>query len=334
VLGQDASDTAHRHYLGYLLDPHGSHGLGSTLLAALLRRAGRADLAADPAALAEARVGTDQGPFLVVTAPHVTLAVTLLLPGSPSVRQEAAPPGALRIQLTPSGRPGPSAAVRPVSLLQLSRDLAAALRTPADGSAHQARGRALARDYLNTLEDLLGMSPANEAAARFWLTHQADLTAAQQAARDLLTGLPDRTHAVLAELAPRLGDDLATAWIEYDATGDHGSHPEVAVILGRRDWLTSGRPRCGFGLGQRLDDTAADHPPFVGFYCEDDRLRDAVSTHFGRTPWARHWARRALLPLRPEPRLPLLDGLARRVAESVTMGWREDGEVMERLRAG
>lgn len=96
-----------------------------------------------------------------------------------------------------------------------------------------------------------------------------------------------------------------------------------------------GQPRCGFGLGQRRVEGGSDGEcaPFVGFYCEDDRTRDAVSAHFGREQRGRHWARWAPLPLRPEPRMPVLEGLARRVAESVTMGWREDGEVMERLRA-
>ncbi|TQF04186.1 hypothetical protein E6W39_20605 [Kitasatospora acidiphila] len=333
VLGHGGLEAAHQRYLAFLLDPHGSHGLGSTLLAALLRRARRPDLAADTAALAEAGATVRAGGPLLVSSPRFTLLVELRIraaEGRPAALGCSADP--VLVHLTPSGRPGPSAAYHPVSLLQLSRDLAAALQTPARGGTHEERGRALARDYLNVLEDLLGMSPVNDAAARFWLTHGPEMAAARQAARELLAGLPDRTHAALADLAPRLGDGLEAAWIEYQAFDG----PEVAVVLGRREWLAPGQPRCGFGLGQRRVEGGSDGEcaPFVGFYCEDDRMRDAVSAHFGREQRGRHWARWAPLPLRPEPRMPVLEGLARRVAESVTMGWREDGEVMERLRAG
>ncbi|MCC9311318.1 PD-(D/E)XK nuclease family protein [Kitasatospora sp. RB6PN24] len=351
VLGQQALEDAHERYLAFLLDPHGTHGLGSTLLAALLRRAGRADIAADTAALAQAEVrrqvvGTASRPDLVVTAPRFTLVVELKIRTTEGHRQTpnqqrdfAHHPDPVFVYLTPSGRSALSTAFRPVSLLQLSRDLTAALKAPPRAeTVHAERGRTVARDYLNALEDVLGMSPVNDAAARFWLTHNADMALARQAASDLLAGLPERTHAVLTELAPRLGEGLEVAWIEYDAVGGKDTYPEVAVVLGRREWLTPGQPRCGFGLGQRRQRVDpkdnGERAPFVGFYCEDDRMRDAVSAHFGRRQWGGHWARWAYLPLRPEPRLPVLEGLARRVAESVTMGWREDGEVMERFRAG
>ncbi|GAA1965537.1 hypothetical protein [Kitasatospora viridis] len=345
VLERGAEEEAHERYLAFLLDPWGAHGLGAGPLAALLRRAGRPDLAADAAVLAEAVVEPlpaprERRPGLVVVAPRFTLAVELRLrPGAAGQRWPAREfghlPDPVLVQLTPSGRPTLSAAVRPVSLLDLARDLSAALAAPARaGGAREGRGRAVALDYLNALEDLLGMNPVDEPAARFWLTHVQEMTAARRAARELLAGLPERSHAVLDELASRLGEGLTVEWVEYES-GD--GTPHVAVLLGRVEWLAPGGPRCGFGLGQRLgpgaDPDDPDAAPFVGFYCEDDRLREAVSAHFDRRPHGRHWARRALLPLRPEPRLPVLDGLARRVAESVAMGWREDGEVMERLRA-
>nr|WP_324606712.1 PD-(D/E)XK nuclease family protein [Kitasatospora azatica] len=348
VLDREAQEAAHERYLAFLLDPQATHGLGPAVLAALLRRAGRGDLTRSPAALDRSLVdrqiaGATSRPDIVVAGPGFTLVVELKIRAGEGKGQTgrqaddfAHCPDPVFVYLTPSGVAPADGRFRAVSLVDLAQDLAVALRAPLRwGGEHEKRGRAVTRDYLNALEELLGMSPVDEAAARFWLTNNQDMLTAQKAAKRLLVGLPDRAHAALSALAPKLGAGLAVARIEYTAVGELHEYQEVAVVLGHKEWLVPGRPRCGFGLGQRLERVDPDDPrwsPFVGFYCEDARLRDAVSAHFAREQWGRHWARWAHLPLTPPPGLPVLDGLAQRVVESVTAGWRADATVMESLR--
>ncbi|MER7707462.1 PD-(D/E)XK nuclease family protein [Kitasatospora sp. NPDC097605] len=317
ILGQRRREGSHENYLKFLLDPREVHGLDAELLGALLRLAGRPELAGDPR-LARARVhqqvrGDSSRPDLVVITPVASVVIELKVDAregeGQTVRQGddfADLANLVLVYLTPAGRPPADPRFRPVALRDLAGALARLLAERAPGPA--APGRRHADDYLSDLESTVGISTDDDAAG-FWIRHGATVLAAQQAARRLLNHLPAHSHAALGTLAAELGRDLLVTSTEYTALGGSGSYPETAVVLSRPGWMAGGAPLLGFGLGVRRDTDGHPGPdpddphlrPFYGIYCTDDVVREAIGGRFLSKGSGGHWGWWQNLPLTAQP---------------------------------
>ncbi|MGF1430932.1 hypothetical protein [Kitasatospora sp. LaBMicrA B282] len=345
VIGRSEVELDHERLIAWLLDPRAAHRLGPAVLAAVLRRCGVPE-PPDAGPLFRARVRTQvvrasSRPDIVVTLPDRTLVVELKINApegdGQTTRQaddHAGLPQPVLVFLTRRGDQPADGRFKALGLVALAEDLRQALADapqPPPGAA--ARGRAVAHDYLATLERMLGLEPVDQDAARFWLAHGAELRPARQAARQLLARLPQPTAAALRALAGELGGDLVVTSFEYVAKGTK-EHDEVAVLLSRRQWLApDGAVRFGLGLGQRVapDPDSSEQRPFWGVYVTDPAAFTALRTTWGgRKPW-HHWVWWDHLDLAPPlDDRDLLTHYAERVAEQVRRAWPQDLAALDR----
>lgn len=352
VIGRSAFEADHERLIAWLLDPLAPHNLGPAVLEATLQRIrARPDAVGASAReeLSRSRVRRQvvrakSRPDIVVEASQTTLVIELKInaeEGEGQTSQQADDyadvPGVIHVFLTLRDR-------RPSDsrfLQLLLRDFAVDLRrvldsAPEPASAVAARGRTVAADYLATLERMLGMDPVDQDAARFWLKHGKNMTAAREAARRLLAHLPERTRPALESLTADLGEDFAVFSFGDVSTGSNRiDYPERTVLLARRRWVQQdGKVRLGIGLGQSEKPDPIDtwHRPFCGIYAADPQvysgLREAWEPK--SKPWG-NWAWWQLLDLEPpDDRSDLLAHYARAVADQARRDWEENRSVLER----
>ncbi|GAA1918737.1 PD-(D/E)XK nuclease family protein [Streptantibioticus ferralitis] len=350
VIGRSGVEVDHERLIAWLLDPLAAHGLGPALLGAMLYRSGVSD-APPPEELVRARVKKQvvratSRPDIVVLMPSHTLVIELKINSEEGAGQttrqaddHANVPNAVLVFLTLHHQQPTDGRFRAMGLRSFAEDLRQALSEvlkPASYAA--ARGRATADNYLATLERMLGMDPADQEAARFWLSHRKSLPEAQQAAQRLLTHLPEYVAKILESLAGELGDDLVVSSFHYMAPSQRkigDEFEEQAVLLSRKRWLTNGKARLGIGLGQRVD-VNPDRPyqrPWWGVYAADldavGRLRDTWKLN--NKPWA-GWVWWKYLDLEPPAdRSDLLTHYARDVAQLVRVSWKQDVGVLNQV---
>lgn len=337
VIGRTGIEADHERLIAWLLDPRAAHYLGTVLLAALARRAELGDIPAREISSAQIKtqvIRAKSRPDIVVTITGGRIIVIELKIRSgegdeQTTRQAddyAAEPGAVFIFLTLHSRPPGDSRFRHVLLRDFATDLREALDSaPEPPSQSAGRGRAVARDYLATLERMLGMDPVDQDAARFWLKHRKSLPEAEHAAQKLLANLPGRTIKALESLADDLADDLTVAAFQYPVKGMTDAH-ENAVLLTRRRWiLPDGRVRLGAGLGQSVTPDP-DHSlkrPFCGIYAADGNVYTDLRSAWqpDSTEWD-SWVCWTYLDLQPpDDASDLLTHYAAAVARNVRTAW-------------
>lgn len=357
VLERSDFEADHERLVAWLLNPRCAHNLGPAVLGAMLERLRRQSAivgAATPADLSRARVRTQvvrasSRPDIVVEMPARTLVVELKIHSAEGFEQTtrqaddyANVPGVLLVFLTLHDRaPGD-----PRFVHMRLRDFAEDLRQVLEGARELAspaaiRSRAVAADYLATLERMLGMDPVDQVAARFWLRHGRSMEEAEQAARKLLRQLPDVAHRALESVAPDLGPDLVVSEIEYTARGrDRKDYPERAVLLARKRWLRpDGTIRVGIGMAQSADYPDPHdgwHSPFCGIWASDHVVRARLHERWGtEKPWE-PWARWRYLDLEPpsDQTADLLEHYANEIIAQVRLDWREAGILDEVVDSG
>lgn len=157
VVGKHRDELVHSRLIGWLLDPCGHHGLGSSVLSAVLAAAGLTP--ASPNLLCRARVRLEvpvaEGRLdIVVEAPGLYLVIENKVDASEGPGQCAYYVENVQhafkcfILLTPDGRAADDApVVRPLSYAAFARLLESAIAE----SSSSGDGRAVAVDYLRTL---------------------------------------------------------------------------------------------------------------------------------------------------------------------------------------
>ncbi|MGH3405716.1 MAG: PD-(D/E)XK nuclease family protein [Streptosporangiaceae bacterium] len=353
VTSRSGFEADHERLIAWLLNPLAAHNLGPAVLAATLQRIqARPDAVGTPPReeLSRSRVRrqvarVNSRPDIVVEMPHHTLVIELKINSEETAGQTsrqaddyADVPGAIHIFLTfrdrqPSDRR---------SLQLLLRDFAEDLRQILDRAPEPTLpaavvGRATAADYLATLERMLGMDPVDQEAARFWLKHGKNLSAAREAARRLLAHLPAHARTALESLAADLGEDFAISSFEDVSTGSNGiDYPEHVVLLVRKRWIhPDGKVRLGIGLGQskKPDPTSNLHRPFCGIYAADPQVYASLRETWEpeSKPWG-NWARWQLLDLEPpHDNSDLLAHYADVVQRQARCDWEKNRSVLERV---
>jgi hypothetical protein len=341
VTGRSETEADHERLIAWLLDPRAAHYLGTALLEAMARRAQPADIPSHDE-LINAQVETQvtratSRPDIVITITgRRTIVIELKIRSQERAGQTtrqaddyAADPGAVFIFLTLHGRAPSDERFRHVFLRDFAADFRQALESAQEPPSPSAeRGRAVARDYLNTLERMLGMDPADHEAARFWLMHSKTLPEAERAARKLLANLPEHTTKALDSLAAGFDDDLTVVAFKYTVAGTT-STDENAVLLTRRSWvLPDGRARLGAGLGQSVTPDP-DHKlkrPFWGIYAADKAVYSDRRTAWqpDSTQWD-NWVCWKYLDLQPpDDPSDLLAHYAATVARHVQAAWEKN----------
>jgi hypothetical protein len=352
VIERSGVEADHERLIAWLLNPLAPHNLGPAVLEATLRRirACPDDVGASAGEeLSRIRVQRQvvrakSRPDIVVEAPQYTLVIELKINSQEGDGQTgrqaddyADVPGVIHVFLTLRDRRPRDSRFLQLLLRDFAVDLRCVIdRAPEPASAVAARGRAVAADYLATLERMLGMDPVDQDAARFWLKHGKNMTAAREAARSLLTHLPEHSRPALESLAADLGEDFAVFSFDDVSTSRNGiDYPERAVLLTRRRWVRQdGKVRLGMGLGQSKKPDPIDtiHRPFCGIYAADahlySSLREALEPK--SRPWG-NWALWQLLDLDP----PYDDGdllvhYARAVADQARRDWEQNHGLLER----
>ncbi|MFJ5608112.1 PD-(D/E)XK nuclease family protein [Streptomyces sp. NPDC093221] len=340
VLGQSEVEIHHERLIAWLLDPLAPHYLGPTVLRALLQRF----LAADSPSTDEligARVRTQavaasSRPDIVVTMPKHTLVIELKI-NSPegegqTTRQaddHANMPHPVLVFLTRRCQQPTDRRFEPLGLTDFATDLRQCLESaPKPRTPTAAKGRAVAHDYLATLEKMLAMDPADQEAARFWLAHGRNLLQAQAAAKALLAHLPQYVVTALESVSPELGDGLVASSFPSKVVGSAGKeYTEDAVLLARQRWLgADGRALFGMGFGQRTrpNPDIQEECPFWGVYAHDPDVRASLRATWGvadERPWGK-WVWWKYLELEPPTDAErLLAHYAGTLAEHVRTTW-------------
>lgn len=338
----------HRSMIAWLLNPSGEHGLGTTLLAALLRRTGRPDLA-EAANLSSIVVTEEYDLPSTEETKHRRADIVVQLAGTVVVielkihskeHSEQTPDLAAHfahhrephfIFLTLSGEKAEHGDFVPHRLVTFAGSLREqlALAPPADG-------RATAADYLATLEGMNAVTTLDEARARFWIRKEAlDQGRARRAAFELLEALPERVAAGLDVLRSELGPDVVLRTFEDHPKG----YTERVTLLLRHSWNVTS-PVAGIGFGFRLvsendpDRLLRRNKPFYGIW---------LNSHDKNTNWPRimqqdhwsHWADWEYLGLHfkdTDTDLPSL--YAARVADHVRDLWRAYAAQLDRTLGG
>jgi CAP12/Pycsar effector protein, TIR domain len=202
------------------------------------------------------------------------------------------------------------------------------------GPAAMAIGDIIASEGLRREREL---SQPDQEVARFWIKYGWENSPANDAARRLLSHLPEHTGITLERLAPRLDRDLVVCSFSYDARdANDNTHPELAVLMARSSWARQNGPtRLGIGLGQsvRPDPHDSMRRPFWGIYAADQEVLDRLREFCGRGealwhPWAQ-WEYLSLDP--PDERRDLLAHYATKIAEHVRLCWEENIRVLDRV---
>jgi PD-(D/E)XK nuclease superfamily len=344
IIAETRREAVHEKLIAWLLDPLGNHGLGSAVLAALVSCLGTSQ-AIPPERLAQARIrrqvaGPTGRPDIVAIMPGFTLVIELKIDAEEGLEQTTrqaddyrGKPNVRFVFLTPDGSAPNDPRFRPLSLLDLHRCLNRALASSPPPVLHLHRiGRATAEEYAATLERMFGL---DQEAARYWLRHHDEIQKADEAARELLARLPDRTRQVLDKEAARLDLPVRTALFPYTATASwKQTYQETAVLLVRKSWMLDEKEaRLGVGLGLAVKPKVDGvHDPFWGIYARDDRVRARVRQNLSRfsdlsdeagkpwLPWARWW------PLDLDPpadQADLLTFYARSVTDQILTFWQK-----------
>jgi hypothetical protein len=181
------------------------------------------------------------------------------------------------------------------------------------------------------------LSQRDQEAARFWLKYGRKIPQAKDAARTLLSRLPERAGRTLESLAASCGKDLVVSSFDYIARdGDGTEYPERAVLMARRRWTgQSGPTRLGIGLGQSVnpDPYASLHRPFWGIYAADQDVLDKLREFCRKSdePW-HPWAQWEYLNLDPpDERRDLLTHYAAAIAEHARLSWEENIRLLDQV---
>jgi hypothetical protein len=340
VLGRSEVEIYHERLIAWLLNPAAPHYLGTAVLHALLRRFLASDTPpVDQLIRARVRtqaVGTSSRPDIVVTLPTHTLLIELKINSPEGWRQttrqaddHAHMPHPILVFLTRSRRPPADDRFEALGLADFAADLRQSLGSaPKPCSPTTISGRAVAHDYLATLEKMLGMDLADQEGARFWLTHGQSLLQAQESAKALLAQLPAYVTASLQSLSAKIGEGLVASSFRYQVSGRTGREfTEDAVLLAREQWLgPDGRARFGMGFGQRAkpNPDVKDASPFWGVYAADPVIRATLRDIWAvgdQEPWG-EWVWWEYLDLEPPPDgRELLVHYAEKLANHVRTTW-------------
>ncbi|MFJ2189916.1 PD-(D/E)XK nuclease family protein [Kitasatospora sp. NPDC087861] len=346
-------ESAHRDMLAWLLDPAGDHGLGTALLAALLRRTGRSDLAARPG-LPRTLIDTEHDLPAIPGAAHrradlvlwtsgTAVVVELKVKSSEHTEQTADLAAHFAhlhrphfVFLTLTGEPAAHSDFVPLRLRTLARDLRTHLAATPGAAPH-------AHDYLATLEKMHAVTPSDEARARFWIRHgRLDFTRARRAAFELLEDLPDRLDDALDALAPKLGPDVTRTTFEDFAQGQHADpYPERVGLLTRPAWNgPTATPLAGIGYGFRPlllanpDRMLDEHHPFHGIWLTPTVPRAAWPRLMRPDHWST-WADWDYLDLAFEDTdTDLLALYATRFTHCITALWHTHAVALDKAVAG
>ncbi|MER7583189.1 PD-(D/E)XK nuclease family protein [Kitasatospora sp. NPDC097691] len=353
LLYRTEQESAHRDMLAWLLDPAGDHGLGTALLAALLRRTGRPDLAARPG-LPRTLVDTEHDLPATPEAAHrradlvlwtsgTAVVVELKVKSSEHTEQTAdlaAHFAGLHrphfVFLTLTGEAAAHPDFVPLRLRTLARDLRTHLAATPGAAPH-------AHDYLATLERMHAVTPSDEARARFWIRHgRLDFTRARRAAFELLEDLPDRLDAALDTLAPQLGPDVTRTTFEDSAQGRRADpYPERVGLLTRPAWRgATETPLAGIGYGFRPllfanpDRMLDEHIPFHGLWLAPSAPRAAWPRLMRPDHWS-SWADWDYLDLDfADTDTDLLALYVTRFTHLTTALWRAHAAALDKVVAG
>lgn len=308
ILRRTGLEGDHRSMIAWLLNPAGNHGLGSTLLASLLRRTGRADLAEAPT-LGSAVVAEEYDLPAFGDVPHrradivvwladTALVIELKIHSEEHRKQtsDLASHFALHrdphfVFLTLTGELAEHPRFVPFRLVALARDLREQL-----AAATSADGRATALDYLETLEGMNAVTPLDDARARFWIRQQKlDKKRAKQAAFELLEALPDRVEKSLDAICSELGPDVVRHTFDDHPLGSNGTEYTERVTLVLRHAWNGKPPLAGIGFGFRTvlekdrDRLADGNEPFVGIWINLPEEKARWSRTVQRNQWSA-WA--------------------------------------------
>ncbi len=343
ILGVAHLENHHRSMIAWLLDPRGSHHLGPALLAALLRRSGRPDLAGSPQLVAaDVRQEYDlpgtadiqhRRADIVVWTAGTAVVVELKVHSHEHWLQtehlRAHFDGVHQphlVFLTLTGEDADDPAFVPVRLGELALDLSACLTgAAAPGTAVQQRGRATAFDYLHTLERKTGAMADTEPISRFWIRHSRnlDIKLAKQATTQLFDLLPEAVATALAELSESLEPGLTTSTVDYRAKE---VYEEQAVLLLRKEWAGE-LPLAGVGFGMRVIKPTEDrmgsdyYLPFLGIWINDSSLHASWPRAQSSTSWS-HWVDWSYLDLAfDDSDADLIALYAARVSDEVKQLW-------------
>ena len=283
-------------------------------------------------------------PDIVVTVPALSLVIELKINAPEGWQQTARQaddyaedPQALLVYLTRDGQPPGDSRFLPVSLRHFADDLTRVLAAaPEPVSLTAARGRAVAADYLSTLRRMFQMDPADQIAARVWLTYGKSVMEAKEGCQKLLAELPGRSYTALKDLAPGFGQDF-TALLPFRTVSKNKDkeYPEYAALLARRRWLQrDGTPRLGIGLGQseRPDPDDSYYKPFYGVYAPDRTVSTRLQEIWAdRKAWG-DWARWEYLPLDPPAgEEDLLSYYATTAAKLIKRLWLQHGGAVDEV---
>ncbi|MEU8924226.1 PD-(D/E)XK nuclease family protein [Kitasatospora sp. NPDC048545] len=353
LLHRTEQESAHRDMLAWLLDPVGDHGLGAALLAALLRRTGRPDLAARPG-LHRTLVDTEHDLPATPNAAHrradlvlwtsgTAVVVELKVKSSEHTEQTADLAAHFAhlhrphfVFLTLTGEPAAHPEFVPLRLRALAHDLRTHLAATPGAAPH-------AHDYLATLERMHAVTPSDEAQARFWIRHgRLDFTRARRAAFELLEDLPDRLDAALDALAPQLGADVTRTTFEDHAQGrSTDPYPERVGLLTRPTWRGhTATPLAGIGYGFRSlpfanpDRMLDEHQPFYGLWLTPPAPRAAWPRLMRPDHWS-SWADWDYLDLAfADTDTDLLALYASRFTHRTTTLWHAHAAALDKAVAG
>lgn len=332
----------HQWIIAWLLDPLEAHHLGSRMLAAVLRRAGRADLASGLPSSAEVRKEVVQPPGtradIVVRTATCTLVVELKVHAPEGVDQtqrlvqgyahEREP---VWVFLTLNGEVPKDSQFHSMTLAEFAEGLSHVLdQAPEPHTSHGVTGRATALDYLTTLRRMTGMTALDHEAARFWLTYGAEITRAQEASWQLLQRMAAGVEGRLTRLAAALGPDIVVRTVDYNYQSkvrDVKPYEESAVVLTRESWLdANGDARVGIGFGRRrpkIDAFHNDYKPFVGLVAFDHDLYLALDPL--ENAWADRWVSWENADLTPSTEtVDLVEYLLAKIADQVSALWAKE----------
>lgn len=329
----------HQWMIAWLLNPREAHQLGARMLAAVLRRAGRADLVTGLPLSAEVRKEVVQPPGtradIVVRTATCTLVVELKVYASEGTDQtrrlvqgyahEREP---VWVFLTLNGEVPRDGQFHSMTLAEFAKDLSHVLdQAPEPHTGHGVTGRATALDYLTTLRRMTGMTALDHEAARFWLTYGAEMTRAEEASWQLLGRMAAGVESRLTRLAAALGPDVIVRTTDYSYQSKIKNvkpYEESAILLTRKSWLdATGGARIGVGFGRRhpkIDAFHNDHKPFVGLFSFDHDLYLALGPV--EDAWANRWISWEYADLTPPPEaVDLVEHLLDQVADQMAALW-------------
>lgn len=342
VLGQTGSERAHQAYIAWLLDPAGSHGLGTRLLVNMLGHLFAGEVAPPGLAVTQVRsedVRSQSRADIVVRMTDRTLVIELKVhsgEGDEQTRRLAddhsGSPDPLFVFLTLNGDRPLDGRFQPMRLGQLAICLRAALEdAPEPHSWNEQRGRATASDYLSALERKCGMAPVNEHAALFWLRHGREMGEAQEEARRLLALLPGEVETALTGLAEELAVGLQVTRVEYVAPGRRADYPELPFCYTVGTGVAPPQNRCSLlGLGSEPRTLIPFDPnkmPFFGVWARDLQARAALGDGAWHN-WA-WWNSVDLTP--PENGENLLRWYRDAAVQAVHNTWNEYGPRIDEL---